>query len=172
MNSKADPPESCLLCDWHTYTYSPTTGGRTLWYDYCSYLKMSFGKMHIILRGEYRYLSKHDEEDLEENLPYECPFFDASRVFWEMPQVVKMQADVFLVEVWTHTTEYMGYYIYGLREVIDDLANNIPKSVGLYYLYVPTKDVAWFIKNFGEKSVLISAEDPAKWVYNPPIQPI
>ena len=168
-----DPPPSCMECEWHGRTFSPTTHCHTYWYDYCKLIRRYFAKMHIVLRGEYRILAKHDEDDLRGPvLPYECPYFDISKVFWEMYGRIQMNVEYFVIECSNHWQDYKGWYVYTLTDNIAYLKEEIPDEVGLNYLPVATKDVSWFIQNFGVKEVLLSDTDPSHWVYPVPPEPI
>lgn len=174
--SKDDPPKSCMKCEWHQVTYEPAdnwfNGMRhTLYYDYCGNTKQYFAKMHIILRGEYRQLKKHDEDDLDKHLPYECPFFNMDRVFWEMGSVIPMDWEMFIYECAMHPFDYINHWVYALPDVVSYLKSEIPPSLGLIYLEVEPNDRQWFIETFGDRTVLISDVNPYTYVV-PPLTPV
>ena len=171
--TKSNPPSTCIDCKWHGRTYSPSTHCHSYWYDLCKYINRYFAKMHIILRGEYRSLAKHDEGDLMTGvLPYECPYFDSSRIFWDMYGIIKMQVETFIFECATHYMDYKGWYVYSLKDNIDLLMREIPDFVDLHYIYVDQKDIAWFTSNYGDGVVLLSDTNPADYVYPVPPEPV
>ena len=146
--SKYNPPKSCMDCEWHVLTYSPTYKCHTMHSDYCGTMKMNFAKMHIVLLGEFRSMSKHDEDDLRKHLPYECPYFNTEHVFWEMYGRIKMDRDTLIYECAVHYKDYEGWYVYSIPENIDYLVREIPEFIGLKYLYVEEDDYEWFLSNF------------------------
>ena len=159
--SKANPPSSCVECHHYEITYSPAhPDRRTLFYDKCGLLNCYFAKMHIVLRGEYRPLSKHDRDDLSKALPYECPFYSAARSYWESPGVIKMGKDWFIYEMETHGDNYKGWYIYALKTVNNELKDIIPDYYELTYLDVLPEDEDWFIETFGEQEIIASPIPP------------
>ena len=171
--TKDNPPPSCIECEWHGRTYSLSTGCHTYWYDKCDNINRHFAKMHIVLRGEYRSLSKHDEDDLKGSvLPYECPYFDASKVFWEMYGRIRMDYEMFIYECATHGPDYYNYYVYALTDVILMLQSEIPLYFNLHYQQVATRDEPDFIKEFGEDTLVLSDISPYDWEYPVPPQPI
>jgi len=168
--SKDNPPENCIACRWHEVTYAPSTGCHMYWYDYCRNIRRAFGKLHVILRGEYRNMGNHDEDDMikSQALPYECPFFSFTRVFWESYGRIKMDYEVFIFSCGSNPADWRGYYVYGLPEYISICTREISSTVQLHYLYVTSSDRSWFITSFGERSVLASAVSPTDWHFIPP----
>ena len=163
-----NPPKSCMECYWHTLTYIPSKFVRSLHYDSCGLLQKYFSELHIILLGEFRTLSKHDEDDLSKHLPYECPFFDSSHLFWELYGIIHMQVKTFVYECLNHFGDYQNYYVYSLPVNIDYLSRELPPTLGLHYIYVSNRDHDWFMANYGATEVLISKTSPDDWHYIPP----
>jgi len=154
-----DPPPSCIECDYYTVTYSVAHAfRRTLFYDKCGFLNRYFAKMHIILRGEYRSLSKHDRDDLSKHLPYECPFFNSDRTYWEEYGHIKMGKDFFIYEMEDHGIYYKGWTVYSLQSINDELKQTIPEFYELNYIDVKPDDEIWFIETFGEDIVLLTED--------------
>ena len=156
-------PKNCMECEWHNRTFSPLLGYHTYWSDWCEYLRHYFSQLHIILLGEFRALSQHDEEDLEHTFPYECPYYNGIRAFWEIYGRIKMDWEIFIYECAMHPDMYYGFYVYALAETLLILVNEIPSIFDLKYIQVAYEDIAWFKENFGERSVLLSMEEPTSW---------
>ena len=177
--SKENPPHSCMECAWNRITYEPaeqwykdpSLSFHTLYYDKCNNTNQYFGKMHIILRGEFRSLKKHDEDDLGRNLPYECPFFNMDRVFWERFGVIQMDWEMFIYECAMHPADYYGHWVYALPEIVQNLKAEIPPILGLIYIDVEVNDRSWFIETFGDRTVLITDQNPYSYVI-PPLKPV
>ena len=170
--SKDNPPKSCLMCDFHTRTYANTTGCHTYWHDSCGLIRMPFAKLHIFLHGEYRSLAKHDEGVLEDFFPYECPYFDPFRLFWESYGRIKMNFTVFIYECAMHPESYKNMYVYSLPATIDYISTEISDTLGLVYIKVSKADSSWFITTFGGMSVMLSYVNPYTWVLPTPSKPI
>ena len=167
-----DDPKNCLECEWHKKTYSPLIDCHTYWYDRCDYLRQYFSQLHIILRGEFRSLAKHDEDDIAHTFPYECPYYNGLRAFWEIYGRTKMDWETFVYECAMHPDTYYGYYVYAFVDVILILVEEIPATFGLHYIQVTYDDTAWFEENFGERAVLLSDVEPTDWKYPVPPEPI
>lgn len=165
--SKENPPKDCLQCEYHKHTYALSTGCHTYWHDFCEYINCYFAKMHIVLRGEFRRLKNHDEDDLKGHIPYECPFFSTDQIFWEHYGIIHMDYEIFIIECEDHPEEYKGKWIYSMPANIDYLMYEIPAWMGLHYLYVEEKDKEWFQRYYGLRTVLISPCSPADWT--PPV---
>lgn len=169
LETEDDKPKNCLECKWHKQTWSPLIDCHTYWYDNCEYLRRYFAELHIVLRGEYRSLSKHDEEDIEKTFPYECPYYDGIRAFWEMFGRIQMDWEIFIYECAMHPERYYGFYVYTLVDNIVKLTEEIPATFDLHYIQVEYDDVGWFIENFGDRSVLLSDVEPNDFKY--PVEP-
>ena len=155
-----NPPPNCLECYFYGETYSPTLHNHTYWYDYCKNLNRHFAKMHIILRGEFRKLSNHDVDDLKKTIPYECPYFDKSKAFWEMYWVTTYTAEYFVELCSMYPQNYKDNYVYSLEQNILVCQSGISTDLNLHYLICEEKNREWFVTTFGGDAVLVSERNP------------